>query len=100
MTFNISDIFLQVRALGESYYLSDIEPLSSRLPKNFDPLKYIIRTFRINGIRIHAWVNMFYIWSGNTFPENPDIILLINTQTIYLRSEKFPDYKNLKGNGI
>jgi uncharacterized lipoprotein YddW (UPF0748 family) len=94
----ISDIFVQVRALGETYYSSNLESQSSRVAYNFDPLKYFIDRSRNTGIRIHAWVNMFYSWSGVQFPKNANHI--INKRSDYiLRNDRFPDYKSLRARG-
>ncbi len=95
---HISDIFVQVRALGETYYSSDLESQSSQIAKDFDPLQYFIDRSRTTGIRIHAWVNMFYSWSGVQFPENASHI--INRRSNYiLRNDRFPDYKSLRSMG-
>jgi len=94
----ISDIFVQVRALGQTYYSSNLESQSSKIARNFDPLKYIIDRSGNTGIRIHAWVNMFYSWSGVQFPENANHI--INRRSDYiLRNDRFPDYKSLRAMG-
>lgn len=95
----ITDIFVQVRALGESYYASNIESLSSRVMPEFDPLQYIIERTRGSGLHIHAWVNMFYTWSGTKFPEDQNHI--INRRSAYiLRNDRFPDYKTLRAKGF
>ncbi len=41
-TTGITDLFIQVRALGETYYKSRIESKSLMIPENFDPLAYAI----------------------------------------------------------
>ena len=97
-TLNINDIFVQVRARGEALYDSRFEPVSALIQEPFDPLQYIIDQTRKTDIRIHAWVNMFYIWSGKKMPENGYHI--INKKTDYvLRKDVFPDYQSLRAQG-
>ena len=95
---NITDIFFQVRALGYSYYNSRCEKKADIVKGDFDPLRYVIKKSASTGIRIHAWVNMFYIWAGDEFPSNKDHIIYRSTDHI-LRNNGFPDYQNLKKNG-
>jgi uncharacterized lipoprotein YddW (UPF0748 family) len=95
---NISDIFIQIRALGQTYYDSHWESKSVTIIDNFDPLQYIIdRSARFN-LRIHAWVNMFYVWSGNQLPKNKNHILNKHIDFV-LRNDNFPDYKSLRREG-
>jgi uncharacterized lipoprotein YddW (UPF0748 family) len=94
----ISDIYFQIRALGHTYYNSQWEPKATNIKDNFDPLDYVIKKSALSGIRIHAWVNMFYVWAGDQFPEDKGHI--INKYSEYvLRNGDFPDYKSLKQNG-
>ena len=95
---NISDIFFQTRALGYTYYNSHVEAKSSSIKSGFDPLQYILLKSSRTGIRIHAWVNMFYIWAKNKFPENIDHILNKRAEYV-LRNGAYPDYKTLRKNG-
>ena len=95
---NITDIFFQIRALGHTYYNSQWEPKAESIKKDFDPLDYVIKKSANSGIRIHAWVNMFYVWAGDRFPENKSHI--VNKHSDYvLRNGDFPDYKSLKRQG-
>jgi uncharacterized lipoprotein YddW (UPF0748 family) len=94
----ISDIFIQIRALGQTYYDSHWESKSVTIRDEFDPLQYIIdRSTRFN-LRIHAWVNMFYVWSGNQLPKNKNHILNKHIDFV-LRNGNFPDYKSLRREG-
>lgn len=60
----ITDLFVQVRGRGDAYYHSRFEPKAEEIPENFDPLGYLLIKANRKKIRIHAWVNMFYIWSS------------------------------------
>jgi uncharacterized lipoprotein YddW (UPF0748 family) len=95
----ISDIYVQVRALGRSYYLSDIEPRASFISTSYDPLDLLIKIGENYNIRIHAWVNMFYIWSGDQPPLEDKHPFNRYPQYI-LAKERLPDYRVLKKSGI
>ncbi len=95
---NISDIFFQIRALGHTYYNSQWEPKAASVEDDFDPLEYVIKKSEHSGMRIHAWVNMFYVWAGDQFPENKSHILNKHSDYV-LRDGEFPDYKSLKRHG-
>jgi uncharacterized lipoprotein YddW (UPF0748 family) len=96
---DISDIFVQVRALGRSYYLSDIEPRAEFISADYDPLELLIKACAAYNIRVHAWVNMFYIWSGNQPPAEINHALVKFPQFILAR-ESMPEYNELKKSGI
>ncbi len=70
-------LFVQVRGRGDAYYLSSIEPSAEELvlpPDSFDPLAYTILRAHGEGIAVHAWVNVFYIWSdGGSAPPDGHI---------------------------
>ncbi|MCZ6766553.1 MAG: family 10 glycosylhydrolase [bacterium] len=59
-------LFVQVRGRGDAYYESTLEPrgLSLRAPiDSFDPLQYVLTRAHGEGISVHAWVNICYVWS-------------------------------------
>jgi len=79
-------IFVQVRGRGDAYYRSSIEPPADNLEaplEDFDPLAYLIVRARRQGISVHAWVNVFYVWSnpnadppeGHVVREHPEWLL-------------------------
>lgn len=65
-------ILLQVRATGDAYYQSDIEPWSYRLTSSritdlgrdpgWDPLAVAVRTAHGRGMELHAYLNAFTVW--------------------------------------
>lgn len=79
-------LFVQVRGRGETYYDSSIEPAASDLERpvhEFDPLAHLLRRARAAGIAVHAWLNVFYVWSsgdaappaGHVAREHPDWLI-------------------------
>lgn len=75
-----TDLFIQVRGRGDAYYHSRYEPLAEGVAKGFDPLAYLIERARPYHLRLHAWINVFYLWSSPQAPldsshvvrQNPD----------------------------
>ncbi len=63
-------LFAQVRGRGDAYYQSALEPAASELElpvESFDPLAYLLTRAHSEGIAVHAWINVCYVWSD---PEN------------------------------
>jgi len=59
-------LFVQVRGRADSFYLSAIDPPASILEApiaDFDPLAYLVTLAHRNGIAVHAWINVFLVWS-------------------------------------
>jgi len=89
--WGITDVYFQVRGRGDAFYRSTIEPwgaeLTGRLGQDpgWDPLETAIREARQRGLRLHAWINTFTMWSGSVpppattpehiFNEHPDWIM-------------------------
>jgi len=68
--YGFSDLFVQIRGRGDAYYNSSYEPKAEGLDADFDPLAYIISNKGNNHFRIHAWINVFYLWSSDSLPES------------------------------
>jgi len=62
-TRGIFDLVVQVRGRGDAYYSSSLEPRAEALAGDFDPLDRLTRYGAALGIRIHAWGNVFFVWS-------------------------------------
>lgn len=72
----ITDLFVQVRGRGDAYYLSEYEPRAEEISDpDFDPLDYILKKTLGDSLRIHAWLNVFYIWSKDTLPKDTNHIV-------------------------
>ncbi len=61
----ITDIYIQVRARGEVYY-----PTAYNLPvrNRNEALGSLIASAHKKNIKIHAWINANFIWSGSRVP--------------------------------
>ncbi len=73
--WGLNAIYFQVRPCSDSFYKSEIYPVSRflssnfTLPDNFDPLKYFIEKSHENGIQLHAWINPLRVTTGSA--DNP-----------------------------
>jgi uncharacterized lipoprotein YddW (UPF0748 family) len=68
--YGFSDLFVQIRGRGDAYYDSAYEPKAEELDDDFDPLAYLISRKGDNHFRIHAWINVFYLWSSDSLPKS------------------------------
>ena len=74
-TRGIFDLVVQVRGRGDAYYRSDIEPRAAALAgSDLDPLDHLVRFGAAVGVRIHAWGNVFFVWSDpkGGLPASPE----------------------------
>jgi uncharacterized lipoprotein YddW (UPF0748 family) len=73
-----NSLFVQVRSRGDAWYDSTLEPRAKGLAgtkPGFDPLQSIIEEGHKNGLKVHAWLNTFLVWTGKSMPTNPNHIL-------------------------
>ena len=90
---NYNHLFVQVRGRGDAYYSSKLVPRSHLLVNsNFDPLEYIITQIRGTNIKIHAWLNTYYLWSSPKMPSQDDHVLLNHSEWL---DTKKPDEMNV-----
>lgn len=70
--FNL--LFFQVRGNADAYYRSRLEPWAERLTgtlgqdPGWDPLQVAIDEAHAVGLEIHAWINVYPTWLGETPP--------------------------------
>jgi uncharacterized lipoprotein YddW (UPF0748 family) len=90
---NYNHLFVQIRGRGDAYYTSQLVPRSHLLTKtDFDPLAYILKKGRQSNIKIHAWFNVYYLWSSPKIPSQADHLLLSHPEWI---DSKSPDPINI-----
>ncbi len=64
-------LIVQVRGRGDAYYNSRFIPKGTMLrDKQFDPLAHLISKGHEKGIKIHAWVNAYLLWSDTRVPQD------------------------------
>lgn len=64
-----NQVFVQVRARGDALYRSDLVEMNPKVAAEFDPLAYAVMLGHKLGLEIHAWMNMYILWSSRTEPE-------------------------------
>ncbi|MFC1550531.1 glycoside hydrolase family 10 protein [Candidatus Neomarinimicrobiota bacterium] len=64
-------LFVQVRGRGDAYYNSNIVVKNKNISDtSYDPLADIIDKAHAVGIQIHAWVNVYLLWTAPNIPTN------------------------------
>ena len=89
---NFNHLFVQIRGRGDAYYKSSLVPRSHLLTNTFDPLEYILKKTKSEDIKIHAWMNVFYLWSSPQAPSQNGHVLLNHPDWI---DTKIPDQMNV-----
>ena len=98
-------LFVQVRGRADTFYRSAIDPPASILEAplaDFDPLAYLVTLAHREGIAVHAWINVFLVWSdmSRTPPSthlaarHPDWLL---TDASGVRMDRMPSSQWKKG---
>ena len=75
-TNGFNHIFAQVRGRGDAYYNSSFVPKSHLVDADFDPLAYLIKSNKNNNIKVHAWINIYYLWSSKSLPKQKEHLFL------------------------
>ena len=68
--FKFDKVFIQVRSRGDAFYNSDIVIKNHLIEDDFDPLAYALKLGHDLHLEIHAWVNVYILWSN--FENMPD----------------------------
>jgi uncharacterized lipoprotein YddW (UPF0748 family) len=72
---SFTDLIVQVRGRGDAYYESSIEPRAealTRQPADFDPLALAIEEAHREGIKVHAWINIYLVADLESLPVSKD----------------------------
>ncbi len=86
-------LFIQIRGRGDAYYSSKIVPRTHLLKEtDFDPLQYILKKSKDRDLQIHAWMNVYYLWSSYEKPIQNDHVLLNHYEWL---DNKTPDYMDV-----
>jgi uncharacterized lipoprotein YddW (UPF0748 family) len=97
--FNV--IFFQVRGTADAFYDSTVEPWSDRLTgtlgqnPGWDPLARLITKAHERGIQVHAYLNVYPVWTGCSPPPN-------HTDPLHLYYKVLNEYgqTGIKPNGL
>jgi len=66
----VNNLFVQFYARGEAYYDSKLAPVADCVSRDFDPLALMVKECKSKGIKIHAWINVYFIWSSDNKPRD------------------------------
>ncbi len=69
---NVKDAFVQIYGSGYAFFNSNIAP---RKYMDFDPLAEFTKYAKKSDIRVHAWINLLYMWDRKELTEDNDHIL-------------------------
>ena len=92
---NFNHIFAQVRGRGDAYYKSDIVSRSDIVKSDFDPLDYILRQSKRFNIKVHAWINVYYLWSASRMPTQDNHILKTHPQWLDTKESQYVNVKKM-----
>jgi len=69
-------LLVQIRGRGYAYYRSEIVPRAPGIrERDWDPLQYLLEQARTADLEVHAWMNMYLVWSAPKRPEHATHIL-------------------------
>ncbi len=98
----LTDLYVQIWAKGQSYLAAGSQADSERTiaDENFSR---IVTYAHQHGIKVHAWINVFHLWSGEQNPKS-DRHLFYQAKKYILQSpddgDTLPDYTYLKKKGL
>ncbi len=82
-------LLVQVRGRGDAFYNSDLVPKSNLIKdQSFDPLGYLLPRAHERGIHVHAWVNVYLLWSSRVKPLQKDHLVYTHPDWIDQSSMK------------
>ncbi len=68
---NLNTLLVQVRGRGDAYYPSEIVPRGEELlskPRDYDAFARICERAHAQGLEVHAWINVYLVWSAGKPP--------------------------------
>jgi len=87
---NVNTLLAQVRGRGDAYYKSEVAPQGEALggaPAGFDPLDQIIMRAHASGMEVHAWINVYLVWSAGAPPVSPLHVVNAHPEWIAIRAD-------------
>ncbi|MGE5177378.1 MAG: glycoside hydrolase family 10 protein [Hyphomicrobiales bacterium] len=87
---NVNTLLVQVRGRGDAYYKSDLAPPAEDMggaPEGFDPLDQIIRRAHAAGMEVHAWINVYLVWSAGALPQSQLHVVNAHPDWISVRAD-------------
>jgi uncharacterized lipoprotein YddW (UPF0748 family) len=90
-------VLVQVRARGDAYYTSTVEPRASDLAgrPEFDPLAAVIDQAHAAGLQVHAWVAVNLVSSAVTLPASRDHVVYRSPEWLMVPRELAAEMKKI-----
>ena len=67
-----TDVFVQVRSNGDSYYRSRVYPRAASWSQDFDPFQVFLEENQQVGLQVHAWINPYRCQTAGQMLKIPD----------------------------
>jgi uncharacterized lipoprotein YddW (UPF0748 family) len=87
---NVNTLLVQVRGRGDAYYKSEMAPPGEALggaPAGFDPLDQMILRAHAAGMEVHAWINVYLVWSAGAPPSSALHVVNAHPEWISMRAD-------------
>jgi len=87
---NLNTLLVQVRGRGDAYFPSDLAPRAEELesmPREYDPLMRIIERAHAQNLEVHAWINVYLVWSAGRQPRSQLHVVNAHPDWIAVRSD-------------
>ncbi|MBE3577007.1 MAG: family 10 glycosylhydrolase [Limnochordales bacterium] len=78
VTHGFNTLIVQVSGRGDAYFRSEIMPPAEELiwaPKDFDPLATVLELAHARGLKVHAWLNDFFVYNLGGSPAWPQHVV-------------------------
>ncbi len=96
VTYHFNTLLFQVRGNATVFYPSDIEPWAEEFNfenPGWDPLQLAIELAHNRGLALHAWVNVYPGWRGDSPPDIKN--QLYHRHRDWFMQDKYGDRQNL-----
>ena len=87
---NLNTLLVQVRGRGDAYYPSELVPRGEDLgskPRDYDPLARICERAHAQGLEVHAWINVYLVWSAGRLPQSQLHVVNAHPDWIAVRAD-------------
>ncbi len=87
---NLNTLLVQVRGRGDAYYPSEVAPRAEEMesmPRDYDPFTRLIERAHAQGLEVHAWINVYLVWSAGRPPRSQLHVVNAHPDWIAIRSD-------------
>lgn len=87
---NLNTLLVQVRGRGDAYFPSDLAPRAEEIEsqgRGYDPFARIIERAHAQGLEVHAWINVYLVWSAGRLPKSALHVVNAHPDWIAVRAD-------------